>query len=696
MNAARSSRRQWVEAVLVVVGFTLLAIVATWPVAANVTTLIPSPGTAWDPAGFIWDFWQRSTEGLGLWGDATSSLAGYPFGRGFPAAADATQLVTYGPAWIITGIAGPVVAYNVVIISGLALAGMAMYALARWLGTGPGIAAWAGGAYVIFPYIIGKAVVHAPLVHLACFPLAVLAGLWWSERPTWRRALVVVAAYAFAWLTNPYYGLMATVVLLVVCGGGIVRIARSAGMRAAGRDGGMLAGLALLIVLAPVGLIGRSATDETASGISRQVIDLDNFGARLTDFITPPANSFLIRGINPTWAGSGAGGDERTVLYVGITTIILAIIGAVVTWRATGALGARWRLATRTAAVLVVVLAWFSLASPTTWMGINVPVPSLWIWEAQPQFRVFARFAAPLMCALLVLGALGIRWIAARSTVLWRTSIIAAAMVITFADLATTLPTPSAPPVTAAGQAPDDVPAWQWLRARDDGSAIVQYPTIPEEYLPAGESLERIYAYGQTIHGHPSVNGALFPGQRSFDFLAQVSDPSRPGAAVDLATAGVRWAVVNPWGYSSLGRETPFAVTSPPPGFSVEKTFPDGTAIWRVTATPRQGLVLFRPPGFGWGIATGGTTWHALQEPAGQVTVLARTEDRYRITLTLRGLDPGEVSARAGGSPIAIRRTAKGVSFESPAGPDPREIELTFGQRGADAAVALDGMRRIG
>ena len=696
MTTATSPRRHWVEAALVVAGFTLLAIIATWPVAADVTTVIPSPGSAWDPAGFIWDFWQRSTEGLGLWGDATSQLAGYPFGRGFPAAADTTQFVTYGPAWVITHIAGPVAAYNVMIISGLALAGMAMYALARWLGTGPGIAAWAGGAFVIFPYEIGKAMTHAPLVHLACFPIAVLAGLWWSERPTWRRALVVVAAYGFAWLTNPYYGLMGTVVLIVICGAGVIRIARNIGARAAAVSGGTVAGLALIIVLLPVGLVGRSASDMTASGISREVIDLDNFGARITDFITPSGNAFFMRGVNPAWQGVTANGDERTILYLGVTTIAIAVLGAIVTWRATGASGARLRLAARACAVLAVVLAWFSLASPTAWFGIGIPVPSLWIWEAQPQFRVFARFAAPLMCALLVLGALGIRWITNRGATLWRTSIIAAAMMITFADLATTIPTPTATPVTAGGVPPSEVAAWQWLRSHNDDSAIIQYPTVPEEYTPAGESLERIYSYGQTLHGRPTVNGALFPGQRSFDFLAQVSDPSRPGSARDLATVGVRLAVVYPWGYESLGRPAAFAPTRPPRGFAVEKVFPDGTAIWRVTAAPRGGIVVFRSPGFGWGVTEQGTAWHAVQQQRGDLTVWAPADGRYRIALTLRGLDPGEVSARAGGSPIAVRPTARGVSFESPAGRDPREIELTFGQRGADAAVALDGMRRIG
>lgn len=696
MTTTRFLQRRWLEPALVVLGFALLAIVATWPVAADAGAIIPSPGSAWDPAGFIWDFWQRSVEGLGVWGDASSRFAGYPFGRGFPAAADAMQLVTYGPAWVITSIAGPVVAYNVVIISGLAFAGMAMYALARWLHAGPGAAAWAGGAYVIFPYEIGKAIVHAPLVHLACFPLAVLAGLWWSERPTWRRALVVVAAYGFAWLTNPYYGLMATVILLVVCGGGLVRIARATGAKAAAVVGGTLAGLLALLVVIPVGLIGRSATNETTSGVSRQAIDLDHYGARLTDFITPPGNGFLMRGIDPEWVGVDAIGDERRLLYLGITTLAIAIFGAVVAWGATGTTGPRIRLAARTSAVLAVVLAWFSLASPTTWLGIDIPVPSLWVWEAQPQFRVFARFAAPLMCAVLVLGVLGLRWIVnRRSGPLWRNSIVAAAMLVTATDLATTLPTPTAPPTNVNGQQPDQVPAWAWLRDQPGTAAVVQYPTVPEEFTPSGESLERIYAIGQTVHGRPSVNGALFPGQRSFDFLAQVSNPLRTGTATDLATAGVRWAVINPWAYTLLTRAPALDPGGPPPGFRVEKVFADDTAIWRVTARPRDGLVVFRSPGFGWGVPAGGVTWHAIQAGTASVTLWSMRAGTYRVTLLVKGADTRTITATAKGSPLTVTSEDGRIQLQATAGPDPTEVELTIPQRDGDAGMATAGMRRV-
>ena len=669
-----------IEPILVVVGFTLLAIIVTWPVAAHMGTVIPSPGIAWDPAGYIWDFWQRAHDGMPLWGDSTTSMISVPFGRTYPAAADATQLVSYGPAWLITHVAGPVVAYNVVIISGLALSGMAMYGLIRWLGTGPGISAWAGGAYALFPYALGKAIVHAPLVHLACFPLAVLAGLWWSERPSWRRALVVAGAYGFAWLTNPYYGLMATVVLAVVCGAGLVRMLRAGGLATAARGGGLLMGLNAVLVLLPVALLGRSASSDATAGIARQAIDLDNFGARITDFLTPPTNSVFMNGaIDPTWTGVTAVGDERLILYVGLTTIAVALLGAIACWRASGPSASRIQMAARAAAVLVPVLAWFSLASPTRWLGVDIPVPSLWIWESVPNYRVFARFVAPLMCALLVLGALGLRWLASRGGTVWRLSIIATAMIVTFADLDTGIPVATATPVTANGRGPGDSPTWAWLRAQRAPGSVVEYPTDPENYGPAFDSVERIWAFGQTIHERPIVNGGLIPGQRGYEFAAQVSDANRPGTATDLATAGVRFAVINPWAFGALGRTPNLDVNTPPAGFSVERVFPDGTAIWRVTAPPQTGIVLFQRPGFAWGTREGRATWHRLTARKAVLTIWAPRTGDYRVTLPLRALS-AEALKTTGGLEGQITLTPQGDSLilALEAGPTPREVELAI------------------
>ena len=198
-----------------VAGFTLLAIGLTWPAAANANTLIPTDGgLAWDPAGFTWDLWQRLRDGVPLFGNGSTNLVA-PFTIEYPGAFNLVQLAFYGPAVAVAAVTTPAFAMNVMIIAGIAVSGMAMYWLARWLGTGPGVAAWAGLALAASPYVLGKAVVHAPLASVACFPLLVLAALWWGEAPSWRRALAVTGAFALAWTTSAYYGLIAVIMVVV-------------------------------------------------------------------------------------------------------------------------------------------------------------------------------------------------------------------------------------------------------------------------------------------------------------------------------------------------------------------------------------------------------------------------------------------------------------------------------------------------
>ena len=70
--------------------------------------------------------------------------------------------------------------------------------------------------FMVFPWHLEKAQGHATYVHVEGFPLLLLALLAWRARPDWRRGLLVVAAYAFIWLTAGYFGLVATVALAVL------------------------------------------------------------------------------------------------------------------------------------------------------------------------------------------------------------------------------------------------------------------------------------------------------------------------------------------------------------------------------------------------------------------------------------------------------------------------------------------------
>jgi hypothetical protein len=689
-------QRNWVEMLLVVVGFLALAIVLTWPVLLHMSTVIPSPGYAWDPAGGIWEFWERANWGLPLWGDWGTQLVGMPFGRIAPAVVTTTQLFEYAPGVLITMIAGPVVAYNVLTLVGLACAGVATYALLRWLGCSAAVAAWAGGAFAMCPYILGKAINHLSLAQIACFPVAILAALWWSERASWRRALVVTATLVFAWITTPYNGLMVMVVLAVVCGGGAIRIWRAHGPAVAAKAVAWVGGLAVLCVGVPVWVLGKSASMGTAPpDLNRPIADLDYFGARITDFVTPSANSVLMKGLNPGWTGVNTIIDERTILYVGISVIALAIVGAITTWRSPNP---RLRLAARTAAVLVPVLAWFSLASPTTWLGIHIPVPSLWIWEVAPQFRTFARFGAPLMCALLILGALGLRWLVGLGGKRWKVTVIAIVAFITVLDLSSGIPVPTSTPVPSMvpGRALADTPTWRWLADEPTPGGVITYPTdrfFYRQYLShADETL-----YGQIIHGRPMVNGVMSANEVAYDFTQSVSDPTQPGVAKTLATAGVRFAIVDPLGYMRIGVPLNVDVSNPPAGFATEVVFPDGTAVWRVTAQPGPGIVVFRPPGFQTGVGTGPATWNPLVQSPATIAIWARTQGTYRITFPVRGVAPQRITCSvADGTPPTVTRTANSLTLTLDAGVTAREVKMTVsGGVPSGAAVGSPIMKAV-
>jgi hypothetical protein len=582
------TRNRVIEILLVIAGFTLLGVLITWPAAANANTLIPTDGgLAWDPAGFTWDLWQRLRDGLPLFGNGSTDLVA-PFTVEYPAAFNLLQLSFYGPAVLIAGVATPAFAMNVMIIAGIALSGMAMYWLARWIGAGPGLASWSGLALAVSPYVLGKAVVHAPLVSVACFPLIILSGLWWAERPSWRRALAVTGAFALAWTTSGYYGLIATVMVVVICGWALIGAARSRGWRAGLAPGGVLAAMLGLLVLLPIGI---SVASSSAPSPARSRDELGTFGARFGDLFTPAPDQVVSNGISPGWFDITGITGERLIVYLGIPTVLMAIAaGALAWWRPGWLPGARAVRATRVGTVLAPLLMWFSLAWPMAIGPIPIPVPSILIWQVAPEFRVFSRFAVAALVVLIMMAAMLLVAIVRRGGQIWRYSIIAAALLITGADTLTAVPLTVSPPATANGQAPAEREAWAWLRDQEAPGAVVEYPTTLPVFVPGLESIYRVYAMGQTIHGRPVLDIPRPMGlpidPRTLDLARDVGGVTGPGTPERLARAGVRYAVINPWAYRTLGISEGPDVRNPPPGFRVARVFDDGTAIWEVTASP--------------------------------------------------------------------------------------------------------------
>jgi len=677
-----------IEAVLVVAGFTLLAVLVTWPAAAHANSILPTQGIPWDPAGFTWDLWQRLQDGLPLFGTGSTDLIP-PFTIEYPAAFNLVQLAFYGPAVAIAAVSTPVFAMNVMIISGIAFSGMAMYALVRWLGCGPGVSTWAGAALAIAPYVVGKAVVHAVMVNVACFPLLILACLWWNERPSWRRALAVVGAFALAFTTTAYYGLMAMVIVLVVCGWGVIARGRGGEWRRSSAQGGVLAAMLGVLVLVPIAISVASSSVPTPARSSAELAD---FGARPMDFLTPPPGGWLARGVDAAWTGRLDSTGEQLILYVGISVLIVALAAMVLAWWRPALLGSPRAITTaRIGSVLAAVLAWFSLAWPLAIGPVPIPVPSIAIWQVLPEVRAFARFGAPLLVVLIAVGALAIAALARRGGPVWRNSIIAAALLITGADLMTGLPVVTSPPATADSQGPADRASWAWLRDQPTPGSVVEYPTGPYRNVPELEQIRHVWQIGQVIHGRPVLNGFGPMGQpvdaRSVDLARQVGDPSVPGTAEDLATAGIAFATINPWAYGQYRQGDAPDGSSPPAGFAKATQFADGTAVWRVTAAPAPALAVFRQPGFGASEHRSGRAWHPMALPSAQVTIWARTRGTHTLTFPVGAPRGVTVTAVVRGAPPAQVRSVPGaISITLRTGPAGRVI--TF-RAAPDADVAI-------
>ncbi len=662
-----------------VIGFTLLAVLITWPAAANANSVLPTQGIPWDPAGFTWDLWQRLQDGLPLFGTGSTDLVA-PFTTQYPAAFNLVQRAFYGPAVAIAAISTPVFAMNVMIIAGIACSGMAMYALARWLGCGPGVSTWAGAALAISPYVVGKAVVHAPLANIACFPLLMLACLWWNERPSWKRALAVTGAFALAWTTTAYYGLMALLIVVVICGWGMISRGRRSGWRPIAGEGGLLAGLLGLLVLVPIAIAVASSSVPTPA---RSSAELKSFGARPADYLVPPPGGWLARGVDAAWTGRLDSTGEQLILYLGISVLIVALAAMVIAWWRPALLGsARAVVTARIGSVLAALLAWFSLAWPIGLGPVPIPVPSIAIWQVFPEVRAFARFGAPLLVVLIAVGALAIAALARRGGPIWRHSIIAAALVITAADLTTALPVITSPPATADSQAPADRQGWAWLRDQPGAGAVVEYPTGPYRNVPELEQLRHVWQIGQIVHGRPVLNGFGPMGQavdrRSIDLPQQVGDPAMPGAAEDLATAGVAFATVHPWAYGQYRLGTPPDASRPPAGFALAATFPDGTAVWRVTASPAPVLAVFRQPGFAAPELRDGRTWHPMGAPVAQVTTWAPARGTHTLEFPVSAPPGASVTATVRGAPAATVRVVPGaIRITMRTGPGGRDIRIS-------------------
>jgi hypothetical protein len=621
LERRRLMLRVGLEALIVLLGSFALAVFLTWPLALHLGTRIYGPpGDSTSEIYYLWSLTHGG--GFHVLGVSHVTATGAPFGWDQGNGVNVQQLWYDFPAYLATMVIGEIAAYNLIVLSGLAFSGAAMYWLVRSLVGGPAspfVAAWAGFVYVVFPWHVLKAAGHAGLTHIEGFPLLLLAVLIWFRSPTLIRATAVALATAVLWLTSGYYGVAAMVALGVLLPIAAVIHRRRFGTRKAAGALAVVSGGALLIPPV-VSVLARLGHIDTGYFIPRSNADLLTYGARPWEYVLPAYT-------NPHFGTAGwltarlhGSNFSESSLYVGWVTILLS--AGWLLW----ALAARRRLDQEqkfvgigfTAIVAAALL--FSLPSPIP--HTSVPTPSRLVWEAASQFRVPTRFQALVMAALVPLAALALAGIAKKALVAFRSRVAVVAVCALFGLLSWYELSVTSPGLTAVNVPP---PEYRALRKAPPG-IVAEYPLVA---LDVARNYD--YLFWRRVHGRRLLNGA---SRGSFPDAVREAlvDPVSPGTAAALSALGVSTILVHPDVYTSLGvpKQAPQDLGS---GYRLLERFADGTSMWKVTASPEP-VATFRS-GFGASELTGREPSRWLLANDGTIEIYAPRAGLYRASLGL-------------------------------------------------------------
>lgn len=645
----------WAGGVFVTSLYTALAVWMTWPLASRPGRDLL--GVIGDPDFQVWLTWQRARDGIDL-GLPVLHQIGAPYGYEFTGGIVVQYLTLDFPAWLIarTGLS-EVTAYNAIVFSALPLAGAAAYFVARRLGTGFGPALWAGLVFMIFPWHVRIVAAHYFAAHIEWFPLLVLAALRWWERPTAVRALLVAALVAALAYQTSYFLLFAAIPLGVIVVAAVIGFAGRVRVRSAA----VLVALCV-IPLVPQAVIGLTQLDEIRATEVRSVTDLETFGARPSELLAlPPVNNPVGDRVAPVAARDFHGsGLYENQLYLGVVTLLLALVGVVAVGFGVGA-GTDWtprqrRLARIAPAVLVLAFL-LSLPSPleigpwaVTW------TPSRVVYEVLPFLRTYSRVVVVMMTALVLAGALGLAAIRRRLGP-GRPVLGAAAVILAIGLSGLELGTTNRSEIRDVSTVP---PQYVYLQGIDQADVVGDYPWD-------GDTSMNVYraAFWQRVHGHPITSGLLF-GRALVDLRTPTRDLRDPEAARVLAFAGVKWVVLDRNRYDP-GQQRAAPPVGPVAGLTRVAAYPDGAEVYRVSARPAAGFAAPATGDKGWsgltpsgldGTAAEFGSTHQLSASGGLDVVVGRP-GRYRLTVGAVSLgEPVRLSLWSGERPLAELGTA--------------------------------------
>jgi hypothetical protein len=366
--------------------------------------------------------------------------------------------------------ASPVLAYNLVLIAGLALTGWAMaLVVARW--TGDWTAGIAAGVLVAFNAHTLTRLPHLQAQHAEFLPLALLSLDALLRAPRWASAIWLAVWFTLQALTSIYLLVFTAIALAVAVmvrpedwlGHAFPRVAPKLALAAA------LVGVALLPFLLPFWRLQNA-------GFERSLDEVAWFSATVNDYWSTPSRLH-------DWIGTSVAG--RTSLFPGVTALALAGLALLPRGHPLGDRRVRMCLA-------------FGIVGVALSFGPIVPGYSF-LYSILPPLQAIrgsARFGYLGLVAVAVVGGYGfaqLRQRLAGRTPLKRAASALVLLLVFFEPLAAPI---AYQPFTA-------IPEIYRLIRSDEHAVVADLPFPPPDAIFRNAP----YMLGSTLHFKPLLNG---------------------------------------------------------------------------------------------------------------------------------------------------------------------------------------------
>lgn len=549
-ETARLRGRVWLRGLGLALAYALVTVLLTWPIATHLTDHLPAFGDPVDSAWRLgWGQYQLLHDPLRIF-DANVF---YPYARSylFDELLLGIALITL-PLRLVTD--NPVAIYNLAMLSSFVLSALAMYALARRLRCPPPAAFVAGLIYAFAPLHVAH-LTHLGLLSGQYFPLAVLLLDRIFEPDSadgslvrWRDAVFLALVLALQALSAQYYALY----LLFVVGGFVGLRVVQEGLRrhfpspivwARLAVAGGLAGLAVVPFLFGYRLVQGDYT------VERSIAQNAYYSANLASFVTADAQNLLWGTLSAPLRDFGRYTFERN-MFPGLLALLLAIVGALVSWRRP--LAQYLMLLGLGAALLALGPNLYVTADNKSILFDRMPYGFLYYHlPGFDSMRVPARFGILYVLSVAGLAGLGLTWLMGKVTA-WRRPVpgiapryfaTALALLVVVGIGVESLNRPYAPVQVATRETAP--PVYRWLAAQPD-AVVIELPFVIPDHPDRTGMLGDFYQFYSLYHERPVVNGSANVMPKGYKALYyELRDGVTPRALTILQGLGVTHIVIH-------------------------------------------------------------------------------------------------------------------------------------------------------